>query len=507
MSRTRRPLSILRTTLALGLFLPLASVGRGARAAEPAATPPPLLSAELAGAWAGTAEHDGETTPFAIELEPDADGKLLLKATVPAAHFLHAPFGKVAPKIEEGKIKLGPFAFDYDAQAKTLTGAVPAELAPVYALPLRLRRVERVETPARPEPGGALAEPAWTFDAKAPLWAGATVAGGMVYAGGEDGQLHAVDARSGEKRWAFQAGGKLRTRATAADGALYFQADDGLLYKLDAASGREAWRVKILDKPVERLPFDNPKSRFDRFGSDVTAAGGRLYVGTHEGKLLALEAATGARAWELATGDSVLAAPSLAEGRLYFGSYDKHVYAVDAASGRLLWKRDTQGAVVSTPAVAGDLVVVGNRCYDLLGIRSATGEIAWKRYLWFSWIESSAVVRDGVAYVGSSDAASVGAFDAQTGQPRWQADVFGWAWGQPAVTDDRVYAATSSQAGYPAGHKAGVMALDRASGRVAWRYEAKPAEKGAFGFPGSPALGAGFVYVTGLDGRIYAFKS
>lgn len=26
------------------------------------------------------------------------------------------------------------------------------------------------------------------------------------------------------------------------------------------------------------------------------------------------------------------------------------------------------------------------------------------------------------------------------------------------------------------------------------------------GFPGSPALGDGLVYLTGLDGRIYAFK-
>ncbi len=430
----------------------------------------------------------------------------MLKATIPAAHFVHAPFGKVPLSVEQGRVKLGPFLFDYDAQQKTLTGVVPAGLAPVYALPLRLRRVERVEAPPRSDPGGSLAEPVWTFDAGAPLWAGATVAGGLVYAAAEDGKVHAVDARTGEKRWAFEAGGRIRTRATAAGGALYFQADDGLLYKLDAASGREQWRAKILDKPVERLPFDNPKSRFDRFGSDVAVDGGRLYVGTHEGKVHALEAATGTRVWEFVTGDSVLAAPALADGRLYVGSYDKHVYALDAASGQKLWKRDTQGAVVSTPAVAGDLVVVGNRCYDLVAIRAATGEIAWKRYLWFSWIESSAVVRDGVAYVGSSDAASVGAFDVRTGRPRWQADVFGWAWGQPVVTDDRVYAATSSQAGYPAGHKAGVMALDRASGRVAWRYEAKPAEKGAFGFPGSPALGSGFVYVTGLDGRIYAFK-
>ena len=298
----------------------------------------------------------------------------------------------------------------------------------------------------------------------------------------------------------------MRTRPAFAGGALVFQADDGFLYKLDAASGQELWRVRLVDKPVERLPFDNPKSRYDRFGSDVTVAGGRLYVGTHDGHVLALDPATGARLWDFATGDSVLAAPSVDSGRVYAGSFDKHVYALDAASGRLLWKRDTQGAVVSTPAVAGDLVVVGNRCYDLLGLRADTGEVAWKRYVWFSWVESSATVRDGVAYVGSSDAALVGAFDARSGQSRWQADVYGWAWGQPAVTEARVYLGTSSQAGYPSGHRAGVMALDRASGRVAWRYESPAAAKGAFGFPGSPAIGEGLVFVSGLDGRLYAFK-
>ena len=77
--------------------------------------------------------------------------------------------------------------------------------------------------------------------------------------------------------------------------------------------------------------------------------------------------------------------------------------------------------------------------------------------------------------------------------------------GQPAVTDSRVYMGTSSQAGYPAGHRAGVMALDRATGTVVWRYESPAAASGAFGFPGSPAVGEGFVYVTGLDGRLYAF--
>ena len=50
------------------------------------------------------------------------------------------------------------------------------------------------------------------------------------------------------------------------------------------------------------------------------------------------------------------------------------------------------------------------------------------------------------------------------------------------------------------------MALERATGRIAWRYESPAAAKGAFGFPGSPALGDGLVFVWALDGRLYAFK-
>src|SRR5262249_10189185 len=154
----------------------------------------------------------------------------------------------------------------------------------------------------------------------------------------------------------------------------------------------------------------------------------RLYLGTHDGKLLALDRANGRRVWEFAAQDAVLAAPALANGRLYFGSYDHFVYALDAESGKLLWKRDTRGAVVSTPAVAGDRVVVGTRAYDLLGLDAKSGAVAWKRYIWNSWVESSARITGGVAYVGSSDAANVYAFDAATGKPRWETDVFGWAW-------------------------------------------------------------------------------
>jgi outer membrane protein assembly factor BamB len=150
-------------------------------------------------------------------------------------------------------------------------------------------------------------------------------------------------------------------------------------------------------------------------------------------------------------------------------------------------------------------VVVGNRSYDLLGLDAATGAPVWNRYMWFSWVESSATIRDAVAYIGSSDAAAVFAFDVQTGRRLWQSDVYGWAWGQPAVTEQRVYVGTSSRPAYLAAHQGGVFALDRATGRPVWRYAAQPLPAGPYGFPGSPAVGAGLVFLTGLDGGVYAF--
>jgi outer membrane protein assembly factor BamB len=232
----------------------------------------------------------------------------------------------------------------------------------------------------------------------------------------------------------------------------------------------------------------------------------RLYVGTHDGKLLALDAKDGSKRWEFQAVDAILAAPAVAEGRVVFGSYDHFVYALDEATGHELWRRDTQGAVVSTPAIDHGLVIVGNRAYDLLGLNAYTGEIVWKRYVWMSWIESNPTVRDRVAYVGSSDAAIVFAVDAATGAKRWTADVQGWSWGQPAVTPRRVYAGTSSQVGYPAGHAGGVVALDRGSGAVVWRYPATAPKSGPYGFPGSPALGAGLVFIGGLDGKLIALR-
>jgi outer membrane protein assembly factor BamB len=74
------------------------------------------------------------------------------------------------------------------------------------------------------------------------------------------------------------------------------------------------------------------------------------------------------------------------------------------------------------------------------------------------------------------------------------------------VTDRRVYMGTAALGGYMVGHRAGIMAVDRATGAPAWRHLAPPPrEEKAYGFTGSAAVGAGRAYLGGLDGKVYAF--
>jgi outer membrane protein assembly factor BamB len=51
--------------------------------------------------------------------------------------------------------------------------------------------------------------------------------------------------------------------------------------------------------------------------------------------------------------------PALAEGLVLFSADDGRLYALDRATGKLAWKQDTGGAPTS-PVVAGKRVVIGS---------------------------------------------------------------------------------------------------------------------------------------------------
>src|SRR6266513_2166245 len=62
--------------------------------------------------------------------------------------------------------------------------------------------------------------------------------------------------------------------------------------------------------------------------------------------------------WQFHTQGQILSSPAIAGDKLYFGSSDHSLYALDLATGALKWKFKSAGRITSSPAVsAGEEVM------------------------------------------------------------------------------------------------------------------------------------------------------
>jgi quinohemoprotein ethanol dehydrogenase len=146
--------------------------------------------------------------------------------------------------------------------------------------------------------------------------------------------------------WYYDLGTTRGVEATplVADGVLYTTSAWSVVYALDAKTGDELW---VYDPQV-------PKSWGQYACCDVVNRGvaiwnGRVYVGTLDGRLVALDAATGQVAWEKLTVDqslpyTITGAPRVMNGKVVIGNGGAeygvrgYVTAYDAASGEQVWR-------------------------------------------------------------------------------------------------------------------------------------------------------------------------
>ena len=74
----------------------------------------------------------------------------------------------------------------------------------------------------------------------------------------------------------------------------------------------------------------------------------------------ALDAATGKARWTHMTRARIDASPAVAGGRVFVGSNDGRLYVLEIASGKVVWEYEDGGALMSSPAIAAGRVVFGS---------------------------------------------------------------------------------------------------------------------------------------------------
>ncbi|MCI0438205.1 MAG: PQQ-binding-like beta-propeller repeat protein [Chloroflexi bacterium] len=232
-------------------------------------------------------------------------------------------------------------------------------------------------------------------------------------------------------------------------------------------------------------------------GSGVALDGDRLFAGTREGEVRAINPENGQTIWQFdlqgeEDGRTVYGEPAAAGDTVFAGGYDSILYALAAADGVLRSRDLLDDGIVASPSVADGAIIVGDSAGNVIAY-DATDPASLVRKWTFRTgdkVWSTPAVSDGVAYFGSLDH-NFYAVDLETGQEKWRYDRSeGAIAASPLVHNGRVYFGSFDKIFY---------ALDALTGQVVWQFD------GARNWYWAKAITDGTtIYAPSLDNNLYA---
>jgi len=148
--------------------------------------------------------------------------------------------------------------------------------------------------------------------------------------------------------WTFQAEGMVLNRGyettpLVLDGVMYITGNNNLAWAVDMRSGRQIWRYRRVLPPGLTYGGANPSNR------GFAALGNRLFMGTVDAHLIALDRDTGDVVWDVPlddykVGHAVTAAPLVIKDKVITGNAGGDLPtrgfldAYDAATGKRVWR-------------------------------------------------------------------------------------------------------------------------------------------------------------------------
>jgi len=193
--------------------------------------------------------------------------------------------------------------------------------------------------------------------------------------------------------------GNAQSTPLAVDGVIYLAAGYSIVYAVDAKTGKSLWRF---DPQV--LLVAGKKLRAGAGVRGLAYSKGHLFVGTHDGRLIALDAKKGTAVWTTPTlepndGSFISGAPRAFNNKVAIGFGDSGsvhgaVGVYDAATGKRLWRWETQAgggavwnAITYDPELNRLYVGTGNArgadaasnrlACSVVALNADSGELVW----------------------------------------------------------------------------------------------------------------------------------
>jgi outer membrane protein assembly factor BamB len=246
------------------------------------------------------------------------------------------------------------------------------------------------------------------------------ISGQTIYVASADGEVAAFDRNSGDALWEVDVETSLSGGVGVYEDALLLGSSDGYVLKLDAGSGALTWSV-----PVRGEILSPPQSN-----------GNVVVVQTNDGKLQGLDFATGELLWTYDSNIPVLtvrgtSSPIVHNDLVYAGFANGRVLALNANTGAIAWEvrvaiSQGRSEIERLVDVDGTMELAGSELYaasyqgNLVAIDVDTGTRMWQQK-----VSSYSGVSQGFGnvYVADEDGTLTAYLRSGEG-PRWtQADL------------------------------------------------------------------------------------
>ncbi len=172
--------------------------------------------------------------------------------------------------------------------------------------------------------------------------------GGLIYVSTSKG-LYALHSANGSVVWRYDTEMPLGNSPTVVDGILYVGGYDRKLHALNASTGTHLWEYAGAQAGYDTNPL---------------VVDGRIFVGNRDGNMYAIGAQgapnQGQLLWKFQAGGPIHLSAAYSNGVVYFAANDNYAYALRADNGSLVWKSQKlpgEGYHSYWPVVYGDYVV------------------------------------------------------------------------------------------------------------------------------------------------------
>lgn len=237
--------------------------------------------------------------------------------------------------------------------------------------------------------------------------------------------------------WHFDFGTKRGLEATplVIDGVMYLTGNWSVVYAVDAKTGKQLWTY---DPQVDRAWAAHLCC--DVVNRGVAAWGDKIFVGTLDGRLIAVQATTGKKVWEVLTVDqqwpySITGAPRVANGKVFIGNGGAelgvrgYVTAYDAETGEQAWRFYTIPGDPSKPFESAALEMAAKTWHGDEWWKIGGGGTAWdgltydpELNLLYIGVGNGGPWNQGIRSAGSGDnlfISSIVAVNADSGEYVW----------------------------------------------------------------------------------------